>query len=127
MGKKSRPAQQEINTAFGGGPVFNRDGAGFDMPHPECAFWPSDTVDHFPADLPTDPSPQDHSPPFPRGEWGDKTRNTSTKHHRGESIEFGMIREQDLLFSEHVDFLRDNRSDAVGLVPTSSGYNPFHR
>jgi hypothetical protein len=28
-------------------------------------------------------------------------------------------------FPEHVDILRDNRSDALGSAPTSSGYDPL--
>jgi hypothetical protein len=52
--------EKQITAASGGGPVFRRDGAGFEMSHLEGAFLPSDTADHFPAGLPTDPFPQDH-------------------------------------------------------------------
>jgi hypothetical protein len=48
-----------MTAAFGGGPVFDRDGAVFEMSHLEGVLLPSDTAHHFPADLPTYPSPQD--------------------------------------------------------------------
>jgi hypothetical protein len=44
---------------------------------------------------------------------------------RGRVLNSAYLVNKICFFPEHVDFLRDNRSDALGLVPTSSGYDPL--